>query len=292
MAQITASMVKELRGKTDAPMMECKKALTEAGGDMVRAEEILRVKLGSKASKAASRVTAEGLIGVYMTADNKRGALVEVNCETDFVAKNDDFISFIDQLAQLITETNPADLDALNKQTMGAGTVEAARTALIGKVGENVSIRRFQRFETENELASYVHGGRIGVIVDFTGSAETGKDLAMHVAATRPRALNAEGVDPAEIDAERSVAEQKASESGKSADIVKRMVDGSVEKFLKEVTLLSQPFVKNDKQTVQQMLKDNNADISSFALYVVGEGIERKSEDFAAEVAAAASGNA
>lgn len=292
MAQITASMVKELRVKTDAPMMECKKALTEADGDMVRAEEILRVKLGNKASKAASRVTAEGLIGVYVTDDKKRGALVEVNCETDFVAKNDDFISFINQLAQLITETNPADLNALNQQAMGEGTVETTRTALVGKIGENLSIRRFQRFETENELANYIHGGRIGVIVDFTGPAETGKDLAMHVAATRPKALNQDGVDPAEIETERSVAEQKAKESGKPADIVKRMVDGSVQKFLKEVTLLSQPFVKNDKQTVQQMLKENNADISSFALYVVGEGIERKSEDFAAEVAAAASGNA
>lgn len=292
MAQITASMVKELRVKTDAPMMECKKALTEADGDMVRAEEILRVKLGNKASKAASRVTAEGLIGVYVTDDKKRGALVEVNCETDFVAKNDDFISFINQLAQLITETNPADLNALNQQAMGEGTVETTRTALVGKIGENLSIRRFQRFETENELANYIHGGRIGVIVDFTGPAETGKDLAMHVAATRPKALNQDGVDPAEIETERSVAEQKAKESGKPADIVKRMVDGSVQKFLKEVTLLSQPFVKNDKQTVQQMLKENNAGISSFALYVVGEGIERKSEDFAAEVAAAASGNA
>jgi len=285
-------MVKELRVKTDAPMMECKKALTEADGDMVRAEEILRVKLGNKASKAASRVTAEGLIGVYVTDDKKRGALVEVNCETDFVAKNDDFISFINQLAQLITETNPADLNALNQQAMGEGTVETTRTALVGKIGENLSIRRFQRFETENELANYIHGGRIGVIVDFTGPAETGKDLAMHVAATRPKALNQDGVDPAEIETERSVAEQKAKESGKPADIVKRMVDGSVQKFLKEVTLLSQPFVKNDKQTVQQMLKENNAGISSFALYVVGEGIERKSEDFAAEVAAAASGNA
>lgn len=292
MAQITASMVKELRAKTDAPMMECKKALTEADGDMARAEEILRVKLGNKASKAASRVTAEGLIGVYITDDKKRGALVEVNCETDFVAKNEDFISFIDKLAQLITETNPVDQDALNQQAMGEGTVETTRAALVGKVGENMSIRRFQRFETESELANYVHGGRIGVIVDFAGPSETGKDLAMHVAATRPKALNEDGVDPAEIETERSVAEQKAHESGKPADIVKRMVDGSVQKFLKEVTLLSQPFVKNDKQTVQQMLKENNAEISSFALYVVGEGIERKSEDFAAEVAAAVSGNA
>lgn len=292
MAQITASMVKELRAKTDAPMMECKKALTEADGDIARAEEILRVKLGNKASSAASRITAEGLIGVFISDDQKRGALVEVNCETDFVAKNDDFISFVDQLAQLIADKNPADLDALGQLPLGDATVESTRASLVGKVGENMSIRRFQRFETEDALANYIHGGRIGVLVDFKGSADTGKDLAMHIAATRPKALDAEGVDPAEIATERSVAEQKAAESGKPAEIVTKMVEGSIQKFLKEVTLLSQPFVKNDKQTVQQMLKENNADISRFALYVVGEGIERKSEDFAAEVAAAASGNA
>ena len=292
MAQITASMVKELRAKTDAPMMECKKALTEADGDIARAEEILRVKLGNKANSAATRVTAEGLIGIYMSDDQKRGVLVEVNCETDFVAKNDDFISFINDLAQLIADKNPADIDALNQLPMGEGTVESTRTALVGKVGENMSIRRFQRFETEDTLAHYVHGGRIGVLVDFKGSAETGKDLAMHIAATRPQALDADGVDPAAIAAERSIAEQKAAESGKPAEIVTKMVEGAVQKYLKEVTLLSQPFVKNDKQSVQQVLKENNAEISRFALYVVGEGIERKSEDFAAEVAAAVSGNA
>lgn len=291
-AQITASMVKELRAKTDAPMMECKKALTEADGDMARAEEILRVKLGNKASKAASRVTAEGLIGVHVDADQKRGTVVEVNCETDFVAKNDDFIAFLKQLAELITEKNPADLAALNDLPMNGGTVESTRTALVGKVGENVSIRRFQRLETEQQLASYVHGGRIGVLVDFSGSEETGKDLAMHIAATRPKALDAAGVPAEEIDAERSVAQQKAAESGKPADIVSKMVEGAVQKFLKEVTLLNQPFVKNDKQSVQQMLKESNAQINRFALYAVGEGIERKTEDFAAEVAAAASGNA
>jgi len=291
-AQITASMVKELREKTDAPMMECKKALTEADGDIARAEEILRVKLGNKAHKAAARVTAEGLIGLHISADGKRGTVIEVNCETDFVAKNADFIAFIDKLAELVTEKNPADVAALNELPMGEGTVETTRAALVGKIGENISVRRFERVETDNQLASYVHGGKIGVLVEFSGPEETGKDLAMHIAATKPKALDASGVPAADIAAERSVAEQKAAESGKPAEIVSKMVEGSVQKFLKEVTLLSQPFVKNDKQSVEQMLKEKGATIQRFALYVVGEGIERKSEDFAAEVAAAAAGNA
>jgi len=285
-------MVKELREKTDAPMMECKKALTEADGDLARAEELLRVKLGNKASKAASRVTAEGLVGLYIAADSQTGAVVEVNCETDFVAKNDDFVSFINQLAQLIAEKNPADVAALNELPFGEGTVETTRAALVGKIGENISVRRFERMQTANKLASYVHGGRIGVLVEFSGPEETGKDLAMHIAATKPRAIDAAGVDAAAIATERSVAEQKAAESGKPAEIVAKMVEGSVQKFLKEVTLLSQPFVKNDKQSVEQMLKEKGAAIQRFALYVVGEGIEKKSEDFAAEVAAAAAGNA
>ena len=285
-------MVKELREKTDAPMMECKKALTEADGDMARAEEILRVKLGNKASKAAARITAEGLIGLHIAADGKRGTLIEVNCETDFVAKNDDFIAFINQVAELATEKNPADVAALNELPLGDGTVESIRAALVGKIGENISIRRFERFETADQLASYVHGGKIGVLVEFSGPDETGKDLAMHIAATKPKALDAAGVPAADIAAERSAAEQKAAESGKPADIVAKMVEGSVQKFLKEVTLLSQPFVKNDKQTVEQMLKEKGAKVARFSLYVVGEGIEKKSEDFAAEVAAAAAGNA
>ncbi|MBC7204052.1 MAG: elongation factor Ts [Pusillimonas sp.] len=288
MAQITASMVKELREKTDAPMMECKKALTEADGDLARAEEILRVKLGNKASKAASRVTAEGLIAVNIATDSKTGSVVEVNCETDFVAKNDDFIAFVNDVAALVTEKNPADVAALSDMAFRDGTVETVRAGLVGKIGENISVRRFQRFETANKLASYVHGGKIGVLVDFNGDDEVGKDLAMHIAATKPKALNAEGVPAEEIEKERSVAQQKATESGKPADIVTKMVEGSVAKFLKEVTLLSQPFVKNDKQTIEQMLKANDAGITGFALYVVGEGIEKKSEDFAAEVAAAA----
>jgi elongation factor Ts len=285
-------MVKELREKTDAPMMECKKALTEADGDMARAEEILRVKLGNKASKAAARITAEGLVGLYIADSAKVGAVIEVNCETDFVAKNDDFIAFVNQLAQLVAQNNPANVEALSGLPMGDGTVESTRAALVGKIGENMSIRRFQRFETADQLASYVHGGKIGVLVDFAGADDIGKDLAMHIAATKPKALDASGVSADDIAAERSVAEQKAAESGKPAEIVAKMVEGSVQKFLKEVTLLSQPFVKNDKQSVEQMLKEKGAKISRFALYVVGEGIEKKSEDFAAEVAAAAAGKA
>ena len=287
MAAITAAMVKELREKTDAPMMECKKALTEADGDMARAEEILRVKLGSKASKAASRVTAEGLVGLFVADDAKVGALVEVNCETDFVAKNDDFINFVNDVTKLVVDTNPADLDALNATEFRDGTVESVRAALVGKIGENLSVRRFQRFETEDKLASYNHGGRIGVLVDYSGSDEVGKDLAMHVAATRPQALDADGVPAELIEAERSVAKQKAEEEGKPANIIEKIVEGSVAKYLKEVALVSQPFVKDDKQTVEQMLKANDASIKNFAIFVVGEGIERKEEDFAAEVAAA-----
>jgi len=290
MAEITAAMVKALREKTDAPMMECKKALTEAAGDMARAEEILRVKLGSKASKAASRVTAEGLVGLHIAADGKSGAVIEVNCETDFVAKNDDFVAFVNQLAALATTHNPADVAALSALPLAGASVEETRAALVGKIGENMSIRRFTRYETAGKLASYVHSGRIGVLVDYTGADEVGKDVAMHIAATRPRALDAEGVPAADIDAERSVAAQKAAESGKPAEIVAKMVEGSVQKFLKEVTLMSQPFVKNDKQTVAQMLKERGATLARFELLVVGAGLEKKVEDFAAEVAAAAAG--
>ena len=290
-AQITASMVKELREKTDAPMMECKKALTEADGDIARAEEILRIKLGNKASKAAARVTAEGLIGLYIADDSKTGAVIEINCETDFVAKNDDFIAFVNDLARLVTEKAPADVAALAELPMRDGTVESIRAALVGKIGENMSVRRFVRYETADKLASYVHGGRIGVLVDFAGEDEVGKDIAMHVAATKPKALDVSGVPAEDIAQERSVAEQKAAESGKPAEIVAKMVEGSVQKYLKEVTLLSQPFVKNDKQSVEQMLKEKGAKVNRYALYVVGEGIEKKVEDFAAEVAAAA-GNA
>ena len=243
MAEITAALVKELREKTDAPMMECKKALTEAEGDLARAEEILRVKLGNKASKAAARVTAEGLIGLFISADAKKGAVIEVNCETDFVAKNDDFVAFVNKLAELVATQNPADVAALSALPYGDGTVETTRTALIGKIGENMAIRRFERIETPTPWPATC-GGRIGVLVEYSGSEEVGKDLAMHIAATKPKALNADGVNAADIAAERSVAEQKAAESGKPAEIVAKMVEGSVQKFLKEVTLLSQPFVR------------------------------------------------
>ncbi|WP_077315966.1 translation elongation factor Ts, partial [Basilea psittacipulmonis] len=285
MAAITAALVKELREKTDAPMMECKKALTEAEGNLERAEEILRVKLGNKASKAATRITAEGLIGLFISDDNKTGAIIEVNCETDFVAKNDEFVNFVNSLAKLVAEKNPADVEALAQLPLADGTVESVRSELVGKIGENMTIRRFQRFHTDQQLASYVHGGRIGVLVDFSGAPEVGKDLAMHIAATKPKALTAEGVSAEDVARERSVAEQKAAESGKPADIVAKMVEGSIAKFLKEVTLLAQPFVKDPNVSVEQMLKSNKASISAFALFVVGEGIEKRTLDFAAEVA-------
>jgi elongation factor Ts len=285
MAAITASMVAELRAKTDAPMMECKKALTEAEGDMDRAEELLRVKLGNKASKAASRVTAEGIVTSHI-ADGV-GVLVEMNCETDFVAKNDDFLAFGKAVAELIAKHHPADVAALSALPLESSTVDAVRLALIGKIGENVSVRRFVRFESANKLASYLHGTRIGVLVEFTGADEqVGKDVAMHVAAMKPVSLSSDDV-PAELIAkERSIAEQKAAESGKPAEIVAKMVDGSVQKYLKEVSLLNQTFVKNDKQTIEQMLKAAGASVQKFALFVVGEGIEKRTDDFAAEVAA------
>jgi elongation factor Ts len=285
MAAITAAMVGELRAKTDAPMMECKKALTEAEGNMERAEEILRVKLGSKASKAASRITAEGVVASVI--NGQVGALVEVNCETDFVTKNDDFIAFVNACAKLVAEHNPADLAALANLPLEGATVETVRTGLIGKIGENMSIRRFTRFETGAKLTSYLHGTRIGVMVEFDAAEEqVGKDVAMHIAAMKPVSLSSDQVPADLIEKERSVASQKAAESGKPADIVAKMVDGSVQKFLKEVSLLNQTFVKNDKQTVEQMLKSVGASVKSFTMFIVGEGIEKKQDDFAAEVAA------
>jgi elongation factor Ts len=290
MAEITAGMVKELREKTDAPMMECKKALTEADGDMSRAEEILRVKLGNKASKAAARVTAEGIVGIWIAADGKLGAIVEVNCETDFVARNDDFLAFTRELAELVANRNPADVAALSALPMGGASVEAVRTALVGRIGENMSIRRFARIAAEGKLASYVHGGsKIGVLIDVVGGDETlSKDLAMHIAASKPKALSREGVPAQDVERERSIAQQKAAESGKPAEIVAKMVEGTVQKYLKEVTLLGQTFVKDDKLTIEQLLKQRGARVARFELYLVGEGIERKQTDFAAEVAAQA----
>ena len=285
MTVITAAMVGELRAKTDAPMMECKKALTEAGGDAEKAEEILRVKLGGKASKAASRITAEGVVASYTAG--KIGALVEVNCETDFVTKNDEFLALANACAKLIAEHNPADVAALLTLPLDGKTVDEQRAALIGRIGENMSIRRFARFETNAKLASYLHGTRIGVMVDFDAADDqVGKDVAMHVAAMKPVSLSSEQVPPELIEKERSVALLKAAESGKPAEIVTKMVEGSIQKFLKEVSLLNQTFVKNDKQTIEQMLKANGASVKSFTMFVVGEGIEKKQDDFAAEVAA------
>jgi elongation factor Ts len=285
MAAITAALVGELRAKTDAPMMECKKALTEADGDMAKAEELLRVKLGSKASKAASRITAEGVVAAHI--EGGVGALVEVNCETDFVTKNDDFLTLAASIAKLVAEKNPADLAALAALPLNGKTVEEVRAALVGKIGENMSIRRFKRFETKSKLTSYLHGTRIGVMVEFDAADEqVGKDVAMHVAAMKPVALSSDQVPADLIEKERSVASLKAAESGKPAEIAAKMVEGSVQKYLKEVSLFNQSFVKNDKQTVEQMLKAAGASVKAFTMYVVGEGIEKKQDDFAAEVAA------
>ncbi|MCB2021424.1 MAG: translation elongation factor Ts [Rhizobacter sp.] len=294
MAAITASMVGALRAKTDAPMMECKKALTEAAGDMDKAEELLRVKLGSKASKASSRITAEGIVAVHI--DGKTGAMVELNCETDFVAKNDDFLAFGKALAQLIAQKNPADVEALSALEIDGSSVEARRAVLIGKIGENMSIRRFKRFAGDAKLVSYLHGTRIGVVVEYTGDDVAAKDVAMHVAAMKPVALSAADVPAELIEKERSVASLKAAEDAEkakaegkpvqSAEIVTKRVEGSVQKYLKEVSLYAQAFVKNDKQTVEQMLKEKGTSLKGFTMYVVGEGIAKKVDDFAAEVAA------
>ncbi len=298
MAAITASMVAELRGKTDAPMMECKRALTEAEGDMVKAEELLRVKLGSKAGKAAARITAEGV--VVSVIDGTAGAMLEVNCETDFVTKNDSFLALANAAVALVAKHNPADvlaLGALAYEQDGFGpTLEDVRKGLIGKIGENMTFRRFKRFATGSQLASYLHGTRIGVVVEFEGDAVAAKDVAMHIAAMKPVALTSADVPADLVERERSVAAAKAAEdaavataAGKpvqSAEIVAKRIDGGVQKYLKEVSLFNQTFVKNDKQTVEQMLKATGTSVKGFTMYVVGEGIEKKVDDFAAEVAA------
>ena len=288
MANITAALVKELRDRTGLGMMECKKALTEADGDMAKAEELLRVKLGSKAGKAATRVTAEGVVSSFI--HGKTGALIEVNCETDFVTKNDSFIAMAKAAAELVARHNPADLAALgalaHSQDGFGPTLEDVRKGLIGKIGENMSFRRFKRFEGTTGLTSYLHGTRIGVVVEFEGEETAARDVAMHVAAMKPVALTSAEVPAELIEKERSVAAAKAAESGKPAEIVAKMIDGSVQKYLKEVSLFNQPFVKNDKQTVEQMLKAAHTQVKAFTLYVVGEGIEKKVDDFAAEVAA------
>jgi elongation factor Ts len=288
-AEITASMVKDLRDRTDAPMMDCKKALTEANGDSVRAEEILRVRFGNKASKAAGRLAAEGIVVAFVAKDGKTGTLLEVNSETDFCAKNEDFLKYTHDLINAINEKNPANIEALTSLNMSLGNAEEVRAQLVGKVGENITPRRFVRYQTTGQITSYVHSGRIGVLLDLQGGNDVlGKDLAMHIAANKPKALNASGIDPQLIEVEKRVAIEKAKEAGKPEAMLEKIAEGTVQKFLKEVTLLNQPFVKDDKVTIEQLLKTNNATINAFSIYSVGEGIEKAVVDYAAEVAAAA----
>lgn len=288
MAEITAAMVKQLREMTDAPMMDCKRALGESNGDMTRAEEILRVKFGNKAAKSAGRIAAEGIVGIHITADGKHGAIIEVNCETDFVAKNDDFLALVKNLAEMVVNQNPADVAALSALKIGDKTVEEVRTELVGKIGENISLRRFVRVDAQGKLGQYIHGGaKIGVLVDLTGDEATARDVAMHIAAAKPKSLDASGVSPALIDTERRVAIEKAKEAGKPEAMLEKIAEGAVQKFLKEVCLMTQPFVKDDKQTIEQLMKSKGGTIHGFTLYMVGEGIEKKVNDFAAEVAAA-----
>ncbi|MFU0841285.1 MAG: Elongation factor Ts [Burkholderia sp.] len=287
MAAITAAMVKELRVKTDAPMMECKRALTEADGDMAKAEEILRVKLGNKANKASSRVAAEGVIVAYISDDRKVGALLEVNSETDFVAKNPEFLQMANDAVRAVAEQNPADVAALGQCLVNGQPLEEIRKGLVGKIGENMTLRRFKRMEAKGTLNAYIHGGRIGAMVDMIGGTEElAHDVAMHIAAAQPKALDEKGVDPEKVASERRIAIEKAREAGKPEAILERIAEGSVKKFLKEVTLLNQPFVKDDKKTVGELVKAAGAQIAGYALFVVGEGIEKRKDDFAAEVAA------
>lgn len=289
MAEITASMVKELRERTDAPMMDCKKALTEAEGDSIRAEEIIRVRFGNKASKAAGRVAAEGTVGVYISADGKSGAMIEVNSETDFCAKNEDFLKFVNELATIVATNKPADIAAAGALAMGSSTVEETRAQLVGKIGENVTPRRFVCPAVQGKLTSYIHGSKIGVLVDLVGGDEAlAKDIAMHIAAAKPKSLDASGIDASLIETERRVAIEKAKEAGKPEAMLEKIADGTVAKFLKEVTLLSQTFVKDDKLTIEQLLKSKGASVASFTMFTVGEGIEKAVVDYAAEVAAAA----
>jgi elongation factor Ts len=288
-AEITASMVKDLRDRTDAPMMDCKKALTEADGDSVRAEEILRVRFGNKASKAAGRLAAEGIVIAFVAKDGKTGTLLEVNSETDFCAKNEDFLKYTKELVSTINEKNPANIEALTSLNMASGNAEEVRTQLVGKIGENITPRRFVRYQTTGQIFSYIHSGRIGVLLDLQGGDEAlGKDLAMHIAANKPKALNASGIDAALIEVEKRVAIEKAKEAGKPEAMLEKIAEGTVQKFLKEVTLLNQPFVKDDKVSVEQLLKANNATVNAFSIYSVAEGIEKAVVDYAAEVAAAA----
>jgi len=288
MAEVTAAMVKELREITGLGMMECKKALVETGGDLKSAEDLLRIKSGAKANKAAGRIAAEGVIGAYLSEEGKLSALVEINCETDFVAKNADFLDFASTLAQLVAKHNPSDAAALSAIGLEGGTVEAKRQVLVQKIGENISIRRFHRIQTTAKLAQYLHGVKIGVLVEFEGDDEVGKDLAMHIAFAKPQFMSRDEVAPEVIAREREVLVARAKESGKPANIAEKMVEGGLNKFLGEITLLGQAFIKDDKQTVEKMLAAKRAKLLSYKFFVVGEGIEKRSDDFAAEVAAQA----
>ena len=288
MAEITAKMVMSLRAKTDAPMMDCKKALSEAEGDANRAEEILRVRFGNKASKASTRVAAEGIVACFIEDNKKTGVLVEVNSETDFCAKNDEFLAFVQAITKAAVENDVSDADQLSNLSINDKTIEEIRTQLIGKIGENITIRRVEKIIAKDNLFSYNHGGRVGVIVDIQSTDENlGKDIAMHIAATKPKALDQSGVSQDLIEAERRVAIEKAKEAGKPDEMLEKIATGTVNKFLKEITLLNQVFVKDDKQTIEQLLKNNNSAINGFKFFIVGEGIEKKEVDFASEVAAA-----
>ena len=288
MAEITAKMVMSLRAKTDAPMMDCKKALSEAEGDATRAEEILRVRFGNKASKASTRVAAEGIVACFIEDNKKKGVLVEVNSETDFCAKNDEFLAFVQAITKAAVENDVSDADQLSKLSINDKTIEEIRTQLIGKIGENITIRRVEKMIAKDNLFSYNHGGRVGVIIDIQSTDENlGKDIAMHIAATKPKALDQSGVSQDLIEAERRVAIEKAKEAGKPDEMLEKIATGTVNKFLKEITLLNQVFVKDDKQTIEQLLKNNNSAINGFKFFIVGEGIEKKEVDFASEVAAA-----
>ena len=288
MAEITAKMVMSLRAKTDAPMMDCKKALSEAEGDATRAEEILRVRFGNKASKASTRVAAEGIVACFIEDNKKKGVLVEVNSETDFCAKNDEFLAFVQAITKAAVENDVSDADQLSNLSINDKTIEEIRTQLIGKIGENITIRRVEKMIAKDNLFSYNHGGRVGVIVDIQSTDENlGKDIAMHIAATKPKALDQSGVSQDLIEAERRVAIEKAKEAGKPDEMLEKIATGTVSKFLKEITLLNQVFVKDDKQTIEQLLKNNNSAINGFKFFIVGEGIEKKEVDFASEVAAA-----
>jgi len=292
MTAITAGMVKELREATGLGMMECKKALAEADGDMKKAEELLRIKSGAKASHVAGRIAAEGAVSVFIGADGKTGALVEVNCETDFVAKDPNFAGFVKAVAAAAAASGAAGVDALLKAVGSDGqTVEAVRQGLVMKLGENISVRRAVRVAAKGRLAHYLHGSRIGVLVDYEGGDEQlGKDLAMHIAASKPMCVAREDVPADSIAKERAIYTAQAQASGKPANIIAKMVEGRIAKYLAEVALLGQPFVKNPDEMVEKLLQAKHAKVHAFHLYVVGEGLEKKKDDFVAAVMAQAGG--